>query len=62
LNAGFIDPGTLAALVVDCGQLAEALRSGGLKLEGDRTAVARFLPLFPPPEPAAAAVGVSSAP
>jgi hypothetical protein len=58
LNAGFINPSSLAALVFDRGQLAEALRSGGLKLEGDRTTVARFLSLFPLPEPAAPAVGV----
>ncbi len=47
----------MATLVFDCGQLAEALRSGDLKLEGDRTAVARFLSLFALPEPAAADAG-----
>jgi hypothetical protein len=36
LNAGFIDLSTLVALVFDCGQLAEALRSAGLEPEGDR--------------------------
>jgi hypothetical protein len=46
LNAGFIDLGTLAALVFDCGQLAEALRFGDLKLEGYKTTVARFLYLL----------------
>jgi DNA-binding HxlR family transcriptional regulator/putative sterol carrier protein len=51
------DPVTLAALVFDGGQLAEALRSGGLKLEGDESAVTRFLSLFPLPEPAAPAAG-----
>jgi DNA-binding HxlR family transcriptional regulator len=50
-------PGTLAALVFNGRQLAEALRSGDLKLEGDKSAVARFLSLFPLPEPAAPAVG-----
>jgi hypothetical protein len=42
LNAGFIDLSTLAALVFDCGHLTEALRFGDLKLEGYKTAVARF--------------------
>jgi hypothetical protein len=46
LNTGFIDLGELAALVFDCGQLAEALRFGDLKLEGYKTAVARFLCLL----------------
>jgi DNA-binding HxlR family transcriptional regulator len=45
------DPGTLAALVFKGRQLDEALRSGDLKLKGDRSAVARFLTLFPLPEP-----------
>jgi DNA-binding HxlR family transcriptional regulator len=51
------DPGTLAALVYGGHQLAEALRSGDLKIEGDEEAVARFLTLFPLPEPAAPADG-----
>jgi len=51
------DPATLAALVYDSRQLAEAVRSGDLKLEGDESAVARFLGLFFLPEPAAPAVG-----
>jgi hypothetical protein len=58
LNAGFIDLSTLAALVFDCGHLTEALRFGDLKLEGYKTAVARFLCLLPLPEPAAPAVGM----
>jgi hypothetical protein len=58
LNTGFIDLGELAALVFDCGQLAEALRFGDLKLEGYKTAVTRFLCLLPLPEPAAPAVGM----
>jgi DNA-binding HxlR family transcriptional regulator len=51
------DPGTLAALVFKGRQLDEALRFGDLKLEGDRPAVARFLTLFPLPEPVAPAAG-----
>ncbi len=52
------DPGTLAALVFNGRQLAEALRSGDLKLQGDESAVARFLDLFSLPEPAPPAAGV----
>jgi DNA-binding HxlR family transcriptional regulator len=51
------DPATLAALVYEGRQLDEALRSGDLKIEGDESAVERFLTLFPLPEPAAPAVG-----
>jgi DNA-binding HxlR family transcriptional regulator len=47
------DAGTLAALVYDDLELDDALRSGDLKIEGDREAVGRFLTLFPLPEPAA---------
>ncbi len=50
------DPGTLATLVYEGGDLAEALRSGGLKIEGDRSAVERFLSLFRLPELASPAV------
>jgi DNA-binding HxlR family transcriptional regulator len=46
------DPGTLAALVYEGRPLAEALRSGEIKIEGDESAVERFLKLFPLPEPA----------
>jgi DNA-binding HxlR family transcriptional regulator len=46
------DPATLAALVYDGRSLAEALSSGDIRIEGDRSAVARFLTLFPLPEPA----------
>jgi DNA-binding HxlR family transcriptional regulator/putative sterol carrier protein len=46
------DSNTLAALVYDDRQLAEALRSGDLKIEGDESAVERFLGLFPLPDPA----------
>ena len=50
------DAGTLAALVYGGRKLAEALRSGDLKIEGDKSAVKRFLSLFPLPEPAPANV------
>ena len=52
------DSNTLAALVFGGRPLAEALRSGDIKIEGDRSAVARLLGLFPLPEPAAPAAGV----
>jgi ubiquinone biosynthesis protein UbiJ len=44
---------TLAELIYEDRQLAEALRSGDVKIEGDEAAVERFLTLFPLPEPAA---------
>ncbi len=47
------DPGTLATLVYGGRPLAEAVRSGDVKIEGDESAVERFLTLFPLPEPAA---------
>ncbi len=47
------EPGTLAALVFGGRQLAEALRLRDIKIEGDESVVARFLTLFPLPEPAA---------
>ncbi len=47
------DAGTLAALVYEGRELAEALRSGEVKVEGEESAVARFVTLFPLPEPAA---------
>jgi putative sterol carrier protein len=46
------DADTLAALVYDARELAEAMRSGDVKIEGDEKAVERFLTLFPLPEPA----------
>jgi DNA-binding HxlR family transcriptional regulator len=52
------DAGTLAALIYEGHELAEAVRSGDVKIEGDESAVERFLTLFPLPEPAAPAVGV----
>jgi DNA-binding HxlR family transcriptional regulator len=51
------DAATLAALVYEGRQLDEALRSGDIKIEGDRSAVERFLGLFPLPVAAASAVG-----
>lgn len=52
------NPGTLAALVFDSHQLAEALRSGDIKIGGSREAVERFLGFFPLPEPTAFTVEV----
>ena len=49
------DPATLATLVYDGRPLAEALRCGDVKVEGDETAVERFLTLFPLHKPAATA-------
>jgi DNA-binding HxlR family transcriptional regulator len=51
------DPGELAALVYEGRRLDEALRSGEIRVEGDRSAVERFLRLFPLPEQPASAVG-----
>ena len=45
-------PTTLAALVYEDRDLAEALYSGDVKIEGDESAVESFLGLFPLPEPA----------
>ncbi|MDQ3922582.1 MAG: winged helix-turn-helix transcriptional regulator [Actinomycetota bacterium] len=51
------DAATLAALVYDGRHLPEAVRSGDVKIEGDESAVERFLRLFPLPEPASPAAG-----
>jgi DNA-binding HxlR family transcriptional regulator len=48
------DPVTLARLVWHGRSLAEAERSGDVKLQGSRAAAQQFLDLFPLPEPAAA--------
>ncbi len=40
----------MAALVYEGRPLAEALRSGDIKIEGEESAVERFLTLFPLPE------------
>lgn len=47
------DSNTLAGLVYGDGSFAEALSSGDTKVKGDKSAVERFLTLFPLPEPAA---------
>jgi DNA-binding HxlR family transcriptional regulator len=52
------DPDTLNAVLWRGRPLADAQRSGSMTVEGDKAAVARFVELFPMPEPAAA---VSSA-
>jgi DNA-binding HxlR family transcriptional regulator len=46
------DPGTLLALVHGRRELADALRTGDVEIEGDEAAVMRFLGLFPLPAPA----------
>lgn len=46
------DVETLGALVYEGGDLDEALRSGEIKIGGDRSAVERLPSLFPLPEPA----------
>lgn len=48
------DSNTLAGLVYAGDDLARALRSGEVRIEGDKAVVERFLTLFPLPEPAAA--------
>jgi putative sterol carrier protein len=48
------DSDTLATLVYGGRKLAEALRTGALKIEGDKSVVKRFLTLFPMPKPAPA--------
>ncbi|MBA2533542.1 MAG: transcriptional regulator [Rubrobacter sp.] len=50
------DAGTLAALVYGELGLDDALRSGDLRIKGDRELVERFIALFPLPEPAAVGV------
>jgi DNA-binding HxlR family transcriptional regulator len=51
------DPGTMTAVVYEGRPLNEAVRAGEMKVEGDRSAVERFIELFPLPEPAEPAVG-----
>ena len=51
------DSVTLAGLVYEGRDLAEAIRSGEVRIEGDGSAVECFLRLFPLPEPASSAVG-----
>jgi len=47
------DPDTLGAVLWGGRSLADAQRSGSMSIEGDKTAVERFLRLFPVPEPGA---------
>jgi DNA-binding HxlR family transcriptional regulator/putative sterol carrier protein len=49
------DPDTLAAVLWGGRPLADAQRSRKMTIEGDKTAVERFVQLFPMPEPAPAA-------
>jgi DNA-binding HxlR family transcriptional regulator len=51
------DAATLATLVYESRSLAEALHTGDVRIEGDRSAVERFLGLFLLPEPASIAAG-----
>jgi hypothetical protein len=51
------DPEVLRALVYEGRELEEALRSGDVRIEGERSAAERFLTIFPLPEPAASAAG-----
>jgi ubiquinone biosynthesis protein UbiJ len=52
------DSATLAALIYESHRLAEAMRSGDIEIEGDESAVARFLTLFTLPEPPTPAIVV----
>src|SRR3954469_683417 len=49
------DAATLSALIWGRRELADAVRTGDIAIEGDRRAVTRFLELFPRPRPAAVA-------
>ena len=49
------DPDVLGVLVYEGRELEEVLHSGEVKIEGERSAVERFLTIFPLPEPAASA-------
>jgi DNA-binding HxlR family transcriptional regulator len=51
------DTGTLTELLWDGRSLADAKRAGDIQIEGDDKAVARFLRLFPHPEPVELPVG-----
>jgi DNA-binding HxlR family transcriptional regulator len=46
------DTATFSALIWDGRDLADALRTGEIAIEGDHDAVTRFLGLFPQPQPA----------
>ncbi len=45
------DAGTLGAMIRQGRELADAVRAGDVKVEGDQRAVARFVGLFPQPRP-----------
>ena len=47
------DPGTLAAVAFDGRPLADAVRAGQMRVEGDKSALKRLFRLFPAPAPAA---------
>jgi ubiquinone biosynthesis protein UbiJ len=51
------DADTLAARVYDGRELAEVVRSGDVRIEGDESVVGRFHTLFPLPESAALVAG-----
>jgi DNA-binding HxlR family transcriptional regulator len=51
------DPGMLLTLASNPGRLPEAIRTGRVKVEGDRRGLKRFLGLFPRPEPVGAGAG-----
>ncbi len=48
------DTGSLSAVLWHRRRLGEAVRAGDIEIRGSRTAVERFLKLFPAPKPAAA--------
>jgi alkyl sulfatase BDS1-like metallo-beta-lactamase superfamily hydrolase len=48
------DAGTLSAVLWHGRALADALRAGAMRIDGSRSAVTRFLRLFPAPLPAPA--------
>ena len=48
------DPDTLNAVLWRGRPLADAQRAGKMRIQGDQSAVERFVPLFPVPEPVAA--------
>jgi hypothetical protein len=47
------EPGTLAAVVYDGRPLADAVRAGQMRVEGDKAALKRLFRLLPAPAPAA---------
>lgn len=53
------DSNTLASVVYGGRKFSEALRSGDLRVQGNKSTAKRFLTLFPLPEPASAAASAS---